>query len=264
MPGLEWLWQEAVTIWPHIYLSDLQRYLVFATLCYGVVWILFRRPLMPRRIRETFPDAAQMRREFFLSMRTVLVFSLAGFSIHLGVEAGLMDVHGDIGRYGWAYFAASIILIILAHDAYFYWMHRLMHDPRLFRRIHLAHHRSAIPTPWAAYAFDTAEAVVQAAFLPLFVLIVPCHVAVLIVFTTHMILRNVIGHSGFELMPRGRAGKPLFDWLTTVTHHDQHHSSARWNYGLYFTWWDRWCGTEHPRYYAEFARVTAARQTKAA
>ena len=75
-------------------------------------------------------------------------------------------------------------------------------------------------------------------------------------FMLHQIARNVIGHSGYELFPAGKDGKPLFDWMTTVTHHDLHHAQAGWNYGLYFTWWDRWMGTEHPEYLARFAAVT--------
>jgi Delta7-sterol 5-desaturase len=40
-------------------------------------------------------------------------------------------------------------------------------------------------------------------------------------------------------------------------HHDLHHNgSFNHNYGLYFTWWDKWMGTEHPKYYAKFAEVT--------
>ena len=38
---------------------------------------------------------------------------------------------------------------------------------------------------------------------------------------------------------------------------DLHHSSGNTNFGLYFTWWDRWMGTEHPRYREEFRKVTA-------
>ena len=48
----------------------------------------------------------------------------------------------------------------------------------------------------------------------------------------------------------------MFDFLTTTTHPDLHHSSAGANYGLYFTWWDRLMGTEHPEYYARFAAAT--------
>jgi sterol desaturase/sphingolipid hydroxylase (fatty acid hydroxylase superfamily) len=71
----------------------------------------------------------------------------------------------------------------------------------------------------------------------------------------HQIARNTIGHSGYEVFPARRDGRPMFDFLTTTTHHDLHHATARSNYGLYFTWWDRWMGTEHADYYARFARA---------
>ena len=50
-------------------------------------------------------------------------------------------------------------------------------------------------------------------------------------------------------------GRRWFGWINASTHHDLHHATARSNYGLYFTWWDRWMGTEHPDYYARFASV---------
>jgi uncharacterized protein (DUF2147 family) len=34
-----------------------------------------------------------------------------------------------------------------------------------------------------------------------------------------------------------------------------HHQHGRHNYGLYFAWWDRWCGTEHPEYRASLATL---------
>jgi sterol desaturase/sphingolipid hydroxylase (fatty acid hydroxylase superfamily) len=50
-------------------------------------------------------------------------------------------------------------------------------------------------------------------------------------------------------MPAGRSSRAR-------KHHDIHHAAAQWNYGLYFTWWDRLIGTEHPDYQARFARAT--------
>jgi Delta7-sterol 5-desaturase len=74
----------------------------------------------------------------------------------------------------------------------------------------------------------------------------------------------VIGHSGYEIFPARADGRPLFDWMTTVTHHDLHHAQAGWNFGLYFTWWDRWMGTEHPEYYERFAAAAGRWATKPA
>jgi sterol desaturase/sphingolipid hydroxylase (fatty acid hydroxylase superfamily) len=75
----------------------------------------------------------------------------------------------------------------------------------------------------------------------------------MLIWSVHMIVRNVLGHCGHELMPRWMIRSGWFDWLTTTTHHDLHHQFGRCNYGLYFTWWDRWMGTEHPEYRARLA-----------
>jgi sterol desaturase/sphingolipid hydroxylase (fatty acid hydroxylase superfamily) len=147
----------------------------------------------------------------------------------------------------------SLVLMILAHDAYFYWVHRLAHHRRLFRRVHHRHHLSHNPTPFTAYSFDLAEAVLMGSFVPLWVLLVPTQWVVVDLFVLHQIVRNTLLHCGIEVMPARADGRPLFDWLTTTTHHDLHHGQMAWNFGLYFTWWDRWMGTEHPRYHARFA-----------
>ncbi|MDB5704262.1 MAG: sterol desaturase, partial [Sphingomonas bacterium] len=57
----------------------------------------------------------------------------------------------------------------------------------------------------------------------------------------------------------GFTRSPLTGWLTTTTHHDLHHSEGRHNFGLYFTWWDRWMGTEHPKYHARFENIAGRR-----
>jgi len=235
-----------VQIWPLIFASDLLRYLVGAGLVYLVVWIWWRRVLLPRRIQSRWPSGDDIRREVGYSLMTVLIFSIVGFGLYYGIGNGVFRVYSDIGRHGWLWWAASIVLLIVLHDAYFYWTHRLLHHRRVFRWAHRAHHLSHTPTPWAAYAFAPAEAVVQAAYLPLILTVLPAHESALFVFLVHMILRNAIGHCGFELMPR-RFARMRLQPITTVTHHDLHHSGTNWNYGLYFTWWDRLMGTEHPR-----------------
>jgi sterol desaturase/sphingolipid hydroxylase (fatty acid hydroxylase superfamily) len=143
--------------------------------------------------------------------------------------------------------------MIVAHDAYFYWAHRLSHHRRLFRWVHRRHHLSNNPSPFTAYSFDLPEALLMGSFVPLWVLVVPTSWVVVDLFVLHQIVRNTLLHCGIEVMPARRDGRPLFDWMTTTTHHDLHHGKVGWNFGLYFTWWDRWLGTEHPEYHRHFA-----------
>ena len=54
------------------------------------------------------------------------------------------------------------------------------------------------------------------------------------------------------------------DWrgCTTVQHHDLHHRCPSKHFSLYFTHWDRWCGTQHPRYDAALFKYYPARTSR--
>jgi sterol desaturase/sphingolipid hydroxylase (fatty acid hydroxylase superfamily) len=245
----------AAGIYPLILQGDLYRYLIGAGGTFLVVNTLLAGWLARRKIREEKPTWRQMMREILASLRTVLIFSLIGLVIAIAAKLGLLTVYEDPAERGWPYFVLNVVVLIVAHDAWFYWTHRIMHRPRLFRWFHTLHHRSYNPSPWTSYAFDASEALVNAIYLPLAMVATPTSILAAFIFTGHMMLRNAIGHCGYEVFPARVDGRPLLDWLTTVTHHDLHHARARTNFGLYFTFWDRIMGTEDPTYRARFARA---------
>ena len=235
---------------------DLGRYLIAAGLLSLILW-LAKSYSEARRIQKRRASLADYKREFFSSLRTVLIFAVTTISTVLFIEYGLVEINQN--EINWPLFAFQLAVMIVAHDAYFYWMHRALHHKSLFRMAHLHHHKSRTPTPWAAYSFASFEAVAEAAFVPTFLLLVsilgmPMYDFAIFLFLAHMIIRNVIGHSGVEIFPAGWTRSPL-GWITTTTHHDLHHSEGSTNFGLYFTWWDRMMGTEHPEYQARFDAV---------
>jgi Delta7-sterol 5-desaturase len=142
-------------------------------------------------------------------------------------------------------------------DAYFYWTHRAMHMPLLYRAFHRVHHSSTNPSPWTAYAFSVPEAVTHAAFLPLAWLVLPLQDAAVFVFLLFMVTRDVLAHLSIELFPSGFTRRRFLGWHTTATHHALHHKYVTGNFGLYFTLWDRWMGTTDARYETTFERVVA-------
>ncbi len=247
------LWREVVQVFPIIFTIEAGRYILTAGLFSLIIWAFWRAHYAARKIQTRQATAADYRREVFASLRTALVFSITGFGMYYASRAGWLTIYEDFSVKGPLYFVATLIAMIVAQDAYFYWTHRAMHHPRLFRTFHHTHHKSKTPTPWTAYAFDVPEAVVMVAFVPLWAALVPMHDLAIFTFVTWQIVRNVMGHAGVELYPV--AGKPsrLFGWWNTTTHHDLHHQHGRSNYGLYFSWWDRLMGTEHPDYQAEVA-----------
>ena len=236
--------------------SDLTDYAIFAIGFWFVLWVALAGLMASRKIRTERPPNRQLLLEFAVSLRSLAIFSTIGALLFMVERAGHLPGPELAASWGWGWAIASFILMVIGHDAYFYWTHRLVHAPRLFRTFHRRHHRSHNPSPFTAYSFDVAEAAMQALFVPIWMFIVPTEWVVLGLFMLHQIVRNTMGHCGYELFPARSDGKPLFDFLTTVTHHDIHHAEARWNYGLYFTWWDRLMGTEHPEYYARFEDAT--------
>jgi len=251
MPGLARDFEISVVI-------DTARYLIAACGLALILKLFWRFGLAGRKIQARDATNTDRRREILTSLRTCVVFAISSMLTFLGVVSGVMTILPPITRAGIPYLVLSTIGLILAHDTYFYWTHRMMHHPKLFRWFHRTHHRSITPTPFAAYAFDMPEAAVQSMIVPLWLLAVPMHPLGLLVFLAFMIIRNVMGHAGVELMPRRLADSRWFGWINATTHHDLHHSSFRYNYGLYFTWWDRLMGTEHPEYRARLRGQPAA------
>lgn len=227
---------------------DFLRYALAAGAVWLLVEVLLGRRLAGRRILDGTRQPGQVRREFTYSLATVIIFAANGLLVWLLAKAGTVDIYSEVAERGWVWWWASLVLIIVAHDAWFYWTHRALHHRRWFRAVHGRHHASLHPTPWAAYAFHPVEALVQAVFLPLFLLVVPMHEGAIAVFLVHMILRNTIGHCAHELLPWRWTPRGWLSWITPVSHHHFHHARNRGNFGLYFTWWDRWCGTEDPEY----------------
>ena len=237
------------------FVFDFTRYIFAALLIGAIVWVMARTRLATRKLQQRQATAADMRREFLQSVRSCMVYALISLVVVALMKAGVLH---PIGRgSGWGTTLALLVIMIVAHDAWFYWTHRALHHPALYKRFHLAHHRSVTPTPFAIYSFSVGEAWVNAMFVFLWQVFVTTPGPVFVMFMLFQVLRNGMGHAGYELSPRWWLSTPLTRWINTTTHHDLHHSGGfNHNYGLYFTWWDKMMGTEHPRYAEAFAKVT--------
>ncbi|MDP1749165.1 MAG: sterol desaturase family protein [Reyranella sp.] len=251
------LLQVYLSAWPTVWAMDTARYLVAATLMATILALFWRAGLAQRKLQPRDANPGQKRREILASLRTAFIFSLLGAIIAVGDRQGWITIYKGFDRAGPLYLALSLALMLVAHDTYFYWAHRAMHHRRLFTLFHRTHHLSRTPTPWAAYSFAIPEAIVHGAFVPLFLLVVPMHGLGLLAFGVVQILRNVMGHAGAEVHSAAFGPGRWLGWNNTTTHHDLHHEAGRYNYGLYFRWWDKLMGTEHPDYRRKFEAIVS-------
>jgi len=133
--------------------------------------------------------------------------------------------------------------MVVVHDTYFYWTHRLIHYPKLFSKIHKVHHYFDNPSPWSAFSFHPFEAMISIGIIPIIVFFIPCHPFAIFTFLSYMTLINIMGHLGFETFSIRFRKSTLGQWHNTSTYHNIHHQKSKYNYGLYFTFWDRIMGT---------------------
>ena len=148
----------------HVFLESLVdegwRYAVFALAAWALLHVLLRKRLAHRVITD-WPGAADLRRELVYSASTLAIFAAIAAEILALVVSGHAEIYEDPMKHGLAWLVASLPLLIVWHDFYFYWAHRLLHTRWMLRHVHHVHHRSRSPSPFAAYAFHPVEAFIK-------------------------------------------------------------------------------------------------------
>lgn len=187
----------------------------------------------------------QIRKEIAWSLLSAGIYGAPAGIVAWGWQyLGWTRVYTDFADYPLWYLPVSLVIYLVLHDTWFYWTHRWMHRPRLFKLAHAVHHASKPPTAWAAMSFHPLEAITGAVVIPALVLLVPIHVAVLGVVLAIMTIMGITNHMGWEMFPRALVHSKFGEWLITASHHQRHHEAYSCNYGLYFRFWDRACGTD--------------------
>lgn len=242
---------------------ELTRYTGFSISMYVIIVLVLMPLFSSRKIRKKSPGFGQMQAEFFRSLRTIGIFVVMDMIVFQVIGLQSVWQEADLNWSFGPWFAASVIFGLFWHDTWFYWAHRLMHQRKLYRLFHFTHHRSVDPSPFTAYSFAVPEAVMEYLFIPPLVILAPVAPGSVSAVLLIMFAKNVTAHSGFELFPRGTLQNPVLKHMTTVTHHDMHHANGGGNFGLYFTWWDRWMGTEHKHYARQFEAVVSRQSAQA-
>ena len=232
------------------------RYFLIAGLFYGVFYIWFPNRWQQRKINSRNYNPGQFKKEISWSITTALIFAVSGAATFLFWQKGITKLYVDVNEYSLLWLPASLFITMIMHETYYYWLHRWMHHPKVFRIVHKVHHDSNITSPWTAFSFHPIEGFFQALFLPVLLLVLPIHLYVLIIQLTIMTFSSVINHLDIEIYPKNFHKHFLGRWLIGATHHSLHHKQFRYNYGLYFTFWDKWKKTESPAYNSLFEEKT--------
>ncbi len=231
-----------------LFVAIIGRYVLISGAFYVVFHLWFPAKWLKRQVVNRQVNRGQLRKEIAWSTITAMIFAAVGLLTIWAWQKGYTKVYTDIADFGWWYLPVSLILSLIIHETYYYWLHRLMHHRRVFRYVHKVHHESNITSPFTAFSFHPLEGLLQAIIFPLTLLVLPLSIYVIIVQLVIMTLSSVINHLNIELYPHNFHKHRIGKWIIGATHHSLHHKQFRYNFGLYFTFWDKLKSTESPEY----------------
>jgi Delta7-sterol 5-desaturase len=256
--------EHVITKFIEAYISQIFWYAAWTIPAFLILWVIFKKFFAKRRIQENKKaDKTQFLRELKNSLLTIIVFTAIDLFVFQDsmktMETATFKVYSSFTEHGGIpYIIFITFLLFVVEDTYFYWMHRMVHSPKLYKYIHKVHHESIDTTPFTSYSFHPIEAALEIVPMGLIMIIAyffPVHILALFIWQILSIALNVLGHSGYELFPSFWNNYWFLKWKLPSTHHNMHHEQFNGNYGLYFIWWDRMMGTEFPDYEEKFKSI---------
>lgn len=138
------------------------------------------------------------------------------------------------------WFVALLLLTPLWISFHFYWIHRWLHWPPLYKLAHALHHRNTNVGPWSGLSMHPIEHVLFFSSV-LIHFIVAAHPIHILFHMQHQALTAATSHAGFEgLIVRDKNALALGTF-----HHQMHHRYFECNYGNLEVPWDKAFGSFH-------------------
>ena len=233
-------------------------------LCAGLLhhWLCGRRgqgrtfkydPRDQARDNGTYTFRSQVRDNMFWTIVSgITLWTVAQWGVFWAMANGWAPVMFFPDNPVW--FVLWFVLIPGWSSLHFYWIHRLLHWPPMYRLAHALHHRNVNVGPWSGISMHPVEHLLFYTNFAIH-LIVPSHPLHVLFHGYIQSVHPIFSHSGFDKLyvadkERARMG---------VFFHQLHHRYFECNYGTVEMPWDRWFGTFHDGT-AEATEVTRARK----
>lgn len=225
--------RQAVVLWAVYTVGALLLYLFTAIFSYYFVYGKLQN--LGHR-----PFKGQMRAEIMMTLKALPQMSVLQVPVTMLEIRGYSKLYGPKEEYGWddygtAYALGTLLWFLVFTDFVIYWVHRFLHHPLLYKRLHKPHHLWKNPTPFASHAFHPVDGWSQGMAYHIYVFLFPMHKVVhLLSFIFVNFWTNSI-HDGVSAFPH--------KILNGTAHHTYHHTAFNYNYGQYFVAWDWLFGT---------------------
>eukprot|EP00056_Hartaetosiga_gracilis_P003694 m.66085 g.66085 ORF g.66085 m.66085 type:complete len:280 (+) comp11549_c0_seq1:119-958(+) len=234
VPEGSW-WRQLLSLWA---ISGIGGFLLYFS-CASLAWIFcFDKKL---RQHDKFYKNQELL-EIISSAKAIPTMSFLTALCFLAEVRGYSQLYDDHNEYGGVNFLVfTFIAFIVFTDFGIYWAHRWLHLPSIYP-LHKPHHKWKVPTPFASHAFHPLDGFAQSLSYHIYVFLFPMHKLLYLALFVIVNIWSVGIHDEFFILP-----KFLQPIINGAAHHTDHHVHTYFNYGQYFTLWDRIGGSyRHP------------------
>jgi len=208
---------------------------------------------MEKSNRFTFGN--QVWDNIFWSLASSVTFWTLWLMLYFFVAAnGWIPTLTSIGQSP-VWFVLFFFVIRFWQSFHFYWVHRLIHKPLLFKHVHSLHHRNVNVGPWSGLAMHPVEGCLYFSGI-LIHFVLPSHPLHVIFHMYALGLGAIYSHAGFDkLIVRDKEAMKAGSF-----HHQLHHRYFECNYGSEEMPLDRWFGSFHDGTDAATNRIRARKK----
>ncbi|CAJ1057254.1 lathosterol oxidase-like isoform X3 [Xyrichtys novacula] len=229
--------RQLISLWVVTNLGGQLIYLGFGLLSFYYVFDhrLMKHPLFIKN---------QVGKEIRLGANSIFWMSFPTVALFFWEIRGYSKLYDNISEssMGWQEMILSIAGFLFFTDMCIYWIHRTMHHKNIYKHLHKQHHNFKIPTPFASHAFHPLDGFLQSLPYHVYPFIFPLHKVVYLLLFVFVNVWTISIHDGDYRIPG-----PLICLINGAAHHVDHHLYFNYNYGQYFTLWDRLGGSyRHP------------------
>lgn len=233
----------------------------------GFHHLLYRRRTQGTEFKydQRWPAANSRRHSLGSQFRDNLLWSLAsGVPIWTAWECLTLwlAANGRLPMHEWAthpvWFVALVFLVPIFREIHFYVVHRAIHHPRVYKRVHALHHRNTNPSPFSGLSMHPIEHLLYFSGVLLH-WVLPSHPFHATYHLLHAGLSPAPGHLGFHAIRVGSAKMP-----TDYYAHYLHHTLFEVNYADGVIPLDKWFGTFHDGTPEADARTLTRRKARVA
>lgn len=215
-------------------------------------WVAYKNPESLRKYRiqgREFP----VQRWFVPSLQRFAFNNLVSF---MGVVLAwpllrMSGIHaGPLPP--WYVIIGQVAFFIVLDDFLYYWMHRTLHRPWLYKHIHSVHHRITTPFALTGNYMHMVEFMLTSTLVMTGPALVGAHVVTLWVWIIFRQLEAADGHSGYDV-PWNPA--LLVPFYKGPVYHDFHHRRFFGNYAGFFAYLDKLFGGTYSKGYEDYRRA---------